>query len=174
MINKYEFRDDHVVIFLNRKDGTVLETKIDLIGFEKIMNMQVRWYAHYDPKMLGFYAVGYQRGSGRKGKKLKLHRVLTDATDEQVVDHINHDTLDNQGFNIRATTPLVNQRNRGRISKNNTSGVPNVRYRKDSNNWQAYMHLDGKFKSLGSYATKEEAEIASIKGKELNYKQEVI
>lgn len=149
--NKFQVDNDIVIICLEKQNGEILETFVDKESFfEKVINLDVKWYAHYDPKMDGYYAVGYLRGTGRKGKKLKLHRVVTNVDEHLLVDHINHQTLDN----------------RKKLQKNNSSGHRNVRYRKDSDKWQAYITIESKFKSLGSYSSKEEAvrvaEIARI------------
>jgi hypothetical protein len=155
--NKYKINGDIVEIYLDRKNDDVLITITDIIGFNKIKNLNVKWYAHFDPKLSGFYVVGYLQGTGRKGKKLKLHRVIVDAKDGEVVDHINGDTLNNSSLNLRATSHTINQLNRHGLPKNNTSGYSNIRFRENCKKWQVYFSIDGKFKSFGHFTNLEEA-----------------
>ena len=70
----------------------------------------------------------------RKFKDVRLHRLIMGCTtgDGKVVDHINHDTLDNRKNNLRVTTPAGNVRN-SRISIRNTSGYKGVSYYKRDN-----------------------------------------
>lgn len=169
ILNEYRQLDDVVEIYMDRKNGEVLTAIVDAKGFERIKNLPVKWYGHFDPKMGRFYVVGYLRGTGRGGKKLKLHRVITDAPETAVVDHVNGDTLDNTTRNLRVVSHQGNQRNRTRLQRNNTVGVSNVRYRKDCGKWQAYLSLSGKFKSLGYYNTVQEAGAAVEEAKKKYY-----
>lgn len=57
------------------------------------------------------------------GKKL-LHRLITDAPSDRVVDHINRNTLDNRRDNLRVCTIQENLRNQKRSnSKTGFTGV---------------------------------------------------
>jgi hypothetical protein len=158
MKNKYVISGELVIIYLDKKDGSTIETLISLSELERLMSYDVKWYAHFDPKMNQYYATGYLAGTGRKGTKLKLHRIITDAQDGYLVDHINHDTLNNTNDNLRIVSSSGNQRNR-RKSKNNTSGVPNVRLR--GKRWQVIFNVDRKQKSFGNFDTIEEAAIVA-------------
>lgn len=64
------------------------------------------------------------------GKKttLLMHRLILNLTDPNlVVDHIDHNTLNNQKSNLRKCTQSENLLNR-RISKNSSSGMTGVNY----------------------------------------------
>lgn len=59
-------------------------------------------------------------------KTLRYHRLLLNPPAHLVVDHINHDPLDNRKENLRIVTPLINNRNRKGAttrSKTNHLGV---------------------------------------------------
>ena len=64
------------------------------------------------------------------GKRIYLHRFITNAQPGQYVDHINGNSLDNRKENLRITTQSVNAAN-SRMYTNNTTGYRGVsKYRK--------------------------------------------
>ena len=69
-----------------------------------------------------------------------------------VVDHINHNKLDNRKENLRICEHQENTYNKG-LCSTNTSGVTGVTWDKLRNKWIA--HIKGK--NLGRFNTKEEA-----------------
>jgi hypothetical protein len=99
----------------------------------------------------------------KAGKKttVKLHRLAAQAflpTPEagHVVDHINGKRDDNRLENLRWVSQSQNLYNR-RLSAG-ASGVIGVRFRDGKKNpWQAYITVDGRFKSLGHFPTKQQA-----------------
>jgi len=70
--------------------------------------MQWKWFAHRDEsrKAPAWYA---ERRDGTRNH-IKMHRQLMGCIkgDKKVVDHENHDTLDNQRKNLRIATPKQN------------------------------------------------------------------
>jgi len=56
-------------------------------------------------------ACGYARAR-KNGKAILLHRLIMGASAGQVVDHINHDTLDNRRENLRVASKSQNAANR--------------------------------------------------------------
>lgn len=95
-------------------------------------------------------------------RKVYLHRLITNAPDGMVVDHINHDTTDNRKCNLRVCTQQENTRNRA------SSGVSK---RCDTNRWEAYVFMANKKIHLGYFATKEEALMARKNGEKKYYKE---
>lgn len=92
-----------------------------------------------------------------------LHRVITNATPGTHVDHINGDKLDNRRENLRVVTPQINQVNRKRRNRNNTSGHRGVCYApaaSPTKHWRAQITVNGRNIHLGMFATKEEAVVA--------------
>jgi hypothetical protein len=88
------------------------------------------------------------------GKKLLyMHRLILNAQKEEVVDHINHDTLDNRRSNIRICTQRQNMQNSVRPS-NNTSGFKGVFFDKKYG-WRVQIRVDGRKKEIGHFQTAE-------------------
>jgi hypothetical protein len=116
--------------------------------------------------MKKFYVVGSFKKSDGKYTSIKLHRVITYCPVGLVVDHINHDTLDNRrSVNLRVVTNAQNKQNPG-MQRNNTSGVRGVsRHR---NKWEARFYVDGKRFWVGSFLTLEEAEAALKKARSIH------
>ncbi len=83
----------------------------------------------------------------RRGKR--MHRVIMNAPSNLVVDHINHDILDNRKCNLRLVTIQENARNR----KKQTG----IYKRKDGGKWQAQIMVNYKNIKLGCYNTYQEA-----------------
>ncbi len=165
MNNDYEIRGDVTAIFLRRKEGPPLEALIDTCDLEKMQQFPYSWTAKWEPKSHSFYVAG-------KGKRIKgsprpyylLHRFLLDAPKDMVVDHINHDTLDNTRENLRLITRGQNTQNL-RIYKNNSSGVRGVYWCKRSNIWMARVISNQKYYHIGSFKRIEEAEKAVIEAR---------
>lgn len=91
---------------------------------------------------------------------LYVHGVLPER-----IDHIDGDGLNNKISNLRVISHGDNVR-KARIAKNNTSGYKGVFWRKDTNKWAARSKVDGKYKSLGSFDSKEDAFAAYCKSVE--------
>lgn len=96
-----------------------------------------------------------------------LHRLLTGLLDdkEYVVDHRNHNTVDNQKENLRVCTHQENIMN-SKISKNNTSGVVGVIWNSNINKWGARIMVNYKTINIGYYENFEDAVIARRQAEE--------
>ena len=123
---------------------------------------QYKWYARYDPKMKSFYAMRNVRVSLCKHKTVLMHRFIAGAPDGMPVDHIDHQTLNNQDENLRVCTSSQNSFNQRR--DNNTSGYKGVDFYKKTRRWRARVGgVD-----LGYFSSAEEAAHAyDKKAKEL-------
>ena len=104
------------------------------------------------------YAVRTGRANGRR-TKIYLHRVLMNAPDGMMVDHINGDGLDNRRSNLRLCVASVNNRNRHPHTIKNKYGFRGVYKRSDISRrpYGVSLKIDGHNKHLGYYATAEEA-----------------
>lgn len=97
------------------------------------------------------YAVGWV-----DGKQIKLHRFLLNAPDGVMVDHKNHNPLDNRRENIRLCTNSQNQQNRLK-RRGVTSQFKGVMWSKKNHRWMAYIYRDGDQEYLGSFLREEDA-----------------
>ena len=74
----------------------------------------------------------------------------------EVVDHINHNKLDNKFSNLCNGTYTSNSKNMP-MSKANNSTVVGVSWDKTRGKWKVQAHVDGKNKMLGRFNAKEDA-----------------
>jgi len=94
-------------------------------------------------------------------KKLYIHRVILAAGPNEMVDHINGDTLDNRRANLRITTSQGNAQNRAKVrtykKKLPTSVYIGVSWVKARGVYRAYIRLNGKQIHLGYFVDPVEA-----------------
>lgn len=83
-------------------------------------------------------------------KEILMHRLILNTSDEECVDHIEHNEYDNRKSKLRATTHDKNMLNKN-IYKNNTSGYPGVTWHKRDEKWVVRIQLNKKEKELGRY-----------------------
>lgn len=92
-----------------------------------------------------------------KNKQIYLHRLILNLSQKNtMVDHINHNKLDNRRDNLRIVTNSQNQMNRDKPC-NNTSGVKGVYWHKNQQKWQANIQINGTLYYLGLFDKKEDA-----------------
>ncbi|MEA3225847.1 MAG: AP2 domain-containing protein, partial [Planctomycetota bacterium] len=89
----------------------------------------------------------------QNGKSIKMHREITSAPAHLVVDHIDHDGLNNRRSNLRVCTFAENCRNL-RIIRHKTSKYKGVHWHKRCKKWAAQITANNKRHHLG-YFTKE-------------------
>ena len=85
-----------------------------------------------------------------------LHRMIMDCPEDMVIDHINHDKLNNCRSNLRIVTNQQNQMNKGK-QKTNKSGVIGVDWYKRCEKWRAEIRFNNKKIHLGYFDDFEEA-----------------
>lgn len=96
------------------------------------------------------------------GRSVFLHRLIMNPAAGMVVDHINHNGLDNRRSNLRVITPEENQWNRVGPNRDGSSGFIGVTHDKKNltNPWLARIRVKGRTEHLGQFATPHEAAIA--------------
>lgn len=140
-INFFEIMEgeENVLLHIISEKYGIRIIKIDLDDYEKVCKHH--WYIRFYKK--NYYAYTHIGNY----KYLGLHRLITNAPTGKMVDHINHNTLDNRKCNLKICTNKENQHNR--------NGIEGIK----KTNWgyQVQMRVNGKLKCFGTYKTMEEA-----------------
>lgn len=102
---------DYVQIQLLGSHGEDRQTLVSVQSLPTISEFD--WYLGKDG-----YPTSYRSTDGKMklGRGYKLHRMVMPCQKGMVVDHINHDRLDNRLSNLRICTPKQNSYNRSRQS----------------------------------------------------------
>lgn len=119
--------------------------RVDADDYDRVA--QFRWHASRQG-----YAVRALPGR----KKQIMHRMLLDAPEGVLVDHINGDKADNRRCNLRLCTTQQNGQNRHRVS--GSSRFKGVSW--DRGKWRATICVGQRQRSLGRYPTEIEAAAA--------------
>ena len=164
MKNKYEIRGDITTIFIESPTYGLVETIIETADLERANEMTAKWYVDLSDDTGSFYVIGSKHTNGKRSKP-RLHRWLLEAKNGMVVDHINHDTLDNRRSNLREVTNSQNCQNLLGPQVNNTSGYRGVTWHKRNQKWQAQLMVNSKRKYLGYFDSIEEANKAAVEGR---------
>jgi len=129
---------------------------VDAADIPIVIDGRGRWHARRQKRTL--YAVrNVVLPDGRRGRQ-SLHRLLLPTALH--IDHINRDGLDNRRANLREVTPRQNSLNSGpRGGESRFKGVSRyfVRKGRPTERWVATIGCLGEHRSLGHYATEEEA-----------------
>lgn len=94
-------------------------------------------------------AIGYLSYSSSGTHKL-FHRLIMNPAEGKVVDHINHNKLDNRLCNLRSVTVSDNVFNRKGAQSNNSSGCRGV-HRSKEGTWSVRFTKEGKTTRLGTF-----------------------
>ena len=144
--NKYIIKDNYAILIITKKDKSEKEVYISLCDLEKVRGFKYSWCASWFKCAKCYYiqaCVYLGKIDGKyKYTTVKLHNFLMDAKEHEVVDHKNHDTLDNRRDNLRVTETLKNTKHRETRNSNNSSGYRNVS--KVDNQWLIQLQIDGK------------------------------
>src|ERR1700741_4140580 len=106
---------DYRFIPLTRNQNAI----VDAADFEWLS--QWNWYAMWSKCTKSFYAAR----RGPCSSVIFMHRLIIDS--EKLVDHKDHNTLDNRRENLRKCTYMQNSQNK-RMRRNNRSGFKGVRW----------------------------------------------
>ena len=106
---------------------------------------QWKWYLL--KSKTNYYAI---RTSKPENKLIQLHRVVIQAKQGEIVDHVNGDKLDNRKINLRICTKAQNNQNR-KTSKLNKSGYNGVSWCIRNKKWVTQIQYENKKIHIGYY-----------------------
>ena len=148
MKNEYRLSADGNCYRIYFLDGSFFV--IDADDFQAVS--QYTWFAGKRG-----YPVAHTSRSSREGHRtFSLHRYLLSPGADRDVDHISGDKMDNRRSNLRIFTHQQNMFNQ-KMRSSNTSGYYGVSRMNRTGKYEAYIHIDGKKKYLGTYPTAETA-----------------
>lgn len=121
--NWYEEKDDHIVIYTYYKpEDCYKEILVDKEDYDKVKD----YYWSVDKHRHEYYALTSVGTAGKNKTKLRIHRVIMEPKEGEVIDHVGGNALDNRRSNLRITDVKGNNRNKVNLSKVNTSGTTGV------------------------------------------------
>lgn len=153
---KYKIVDDYAEFYVFDKDGKKYTAYIDKEDV-KFLNCS------YTPIFYKSSASPYLMNS----KAQNLHRLIMNCPKGLVVDHINHNTLDNRKSNLRICTRGENVQNLKSHNSNSSTKIRNVYLNKRRNKFEVRMIAYGRLYTKGYFPNTpkglEMAEEAAIK-----------
>jgi hypothetical protein len=87
-------------------------------------------------------------------KQICLHRLITNCPSGMVVDHINHNPLDNRRANLRVCTQAENIRNT-KLRSDSKTGYKGVHWSSQVSKYKVRIRLNGRNIHLGYFDTPE-------------------
>lgn len=147
--NEYIQYEKHSEISLyNKSRQEHARAKIDSEDMKKCKDYV--WYLKDDG-----YVVGNESGNKTR---TSLHRFIMDSyvCADQIVDHINHDKLDNRKINLRICTSSQNSMNRVK-SNRNTSGFVGISWNKRKGLWVSKIEVNKNSIFLGYFKDMDDA-----------------
>ncbi len=158
-MDNYKIVDNEYVVFnIHGREG-LLDVLIDLEDVE--LATLYPWHADWR-ESLGNYYVSYSKyisikNGKQKRETIRLHNLIMGSSKDKVVDHINHNSLDNRRSNLRLVSKSKNAKNRSGVNSNNTTGYRNVSYIKGEGKYIVQLQIDGKNTRFGKFDDVHEA-----------------
>ena len=154
---RYQFNDlrfENELVFIKLNDG--VEAIVDLIDYDKIVGVSNKWTSAWRDEIKGYYV----RSEGKSGK-IYLHRLIMGNPDgHYLVDHINHNPLDNRRSNLRLVTNSQNMQNRKGAAKGSCTGIRGAYWNPKSKKYYAKIKAEKNI-YLGYFDSMEKARLAA-------------
>ena len=152
VITLYESEGYADIKLYDKHNNEIARTQIDIEDVEKVKSY--KWcISNY----------GYVISNRRSKPQIQLHRFLMDCPSNMVVDHIDHNPLNNRKSNLRIVTQHQNAMNRSKPNRKCSSKYKNVSFIKSRKKWRVQISINNKTKHIGDYESEEEASIEADK-----------
>jgi len=121
------------------------------------------WLSRYNWHVVthdGYYYAARRAlvSEGRSRATVFMNREVLNAPPDRLVDHENHNTLDNRPSNLRLATYVENGRNRRKVKKlGKSSKYKGVTFQKATRRWRATIHVTGRSIQLGEFKSERQA-----------------
>jgi len=130
--------------------------KVDPADYERLQKYE--WFVGKRKNNNSFYTQGFVTDSKTgKEKLVSMHREILKVPKGMLVDHINHDGMDNRSANLRKATHSQNMCNRKKFSCASSSKYKGVSWHKGKRKWEATIGLKGRNIHLGRFKSEIEA-----------------
>jgi hypothetical protein len=152
--NPYRIEGECAIIgLLDRRGAVAAETIIDRADLDRVL--QHRW-------TLQRTRTHYARTRSADGRTVYLHRFLIGAQPGRMVDHHNHNGLDNRRANLRECSVGQNSFNRRGAVSGSRSGIRNVHWKEREQSWVVAVTVNGREHHFGYFKDVHAAEQAAI------------
>lgn len=135
-------------------------TKGNLVGLLDPADMHLLAGRHWHKDRYGYVKSNTVCRHSGKRKMLLLHRLVVEAEDGDIVDHVNRDCSDNRRSNLRKCSVAENCRNTAGKSTRKTSVYKGVR--RHGISWEARITVGYVTHYLGSFPSAELAHSAVV------------
>ena len=98
-----------------------------------------------------FYALRYEAGKRGNDVLISMHQDIIEVPEGMIIDHINHDGMDNRGANLRAATRSQNTCHRRKRAGATQSKYKGIHWKKRNRKWQAMITVQSKRIYLGHF-----------------------
>lgn len=143
--SKNEFQiEPHRALIILRHKGIRLEAVVDVSDLPIILALNRTWHAQWSAGSQTYYC---RCRIGRDS--IALHRLIVSAEKGTLIDHRNHNGLDNRKENLRVASHTQNLRNRRKRAK--------WVYQSPNGTWYARYMINRKRVYVGRFSTYESA-----------------
>ena len=155
MKNDYEVVGKIVLIRMKHGFTAVVDRK----DLPRLLRFRWKWHAWKNERHKTWYAVASTHDKTGRKRIVLMHRLVLGLTarDRVVVDHGDHNGLNNRRGNLEATSSRLNNLRRSGLNRNNTSGVRGVVWSKSAKKWKAQLMLRRRHVHLGYFKDLTEA-----------------
>lgn len=151
----YKIEGNTVIIEFKQRNGNLHYGLIDLEELDLFLNYKYKWHVAWHVKTKSYYIRATEYLGLIDGKpKYQLvyfHTYLMNPKEDEIIDHRNHNTLDNRRDNLRPINYSNNLKNRNGLNDNNITGVRNVSWAKSTNRYLVQFQVNGKNTCFGRF-----------------------